>query len=68
MHGVRVLLSTYGSRGGVEPVVSRCWADLAPGAGAHAGIAAATLRTVGSAVAAPLLLDTAGGERTPIPA
>jgi hypothetical protein len=55
-----VLLSTYDSRGGVEPLVGLAVRLRAPGAG--------TIRTDGATVAATLLLDAIRRERPPVSA
>lgn len=77
---MRVLLSTYGSRGDVEPVVElavrlrelgaqvRVCAPPAPETRARASAVAGTIRTDGATVAAKLLLDAVNRERSPAPA
>jgi vancomycin aglycone glucosyltransferase len=56
---MRVLLSTYDSRGGVEPLVALATPQIRARAAAVAG----TIRTDGAAMAAQLLLDAASRER-----
>jgi hypothetical protein len=55
--GVRVLLSTYGSRGDVEPLVALAVRLRELGAEVRASAVAGAIRTDGAAVAAKLLLE-----------
>jgi vancomycin aglycone glucosyltransferase len=64
---VRVLLSTYDSRGGVEPLLGLCDAlstALTPQTRARATAVAGTIRTDGVTVAATLLLRDAASQTT----
>lgn len=66
---VRVLLSTYDSRGDVEPLVGLAVRVREPGGTrARATAVGGTIRTDGTTVAAKPLLDTISGERPPVPA
>ncbi len=54
---MRVLLSTYGSRGDVEPLVALAVRLRELGAEVRASAVAGAIRTDGAAVAAKLLLE-----------
>lgn len=71
---MRVLLSTYGSRGDVEPLVALAVRLQALGVGVRVcappdeefvEMLAGTIRTDGATVAATLLLDAVSRERPP---
>ncbi len=64
---MRVLLSTYDSRGGVEPLAAlavRLWVAI-EAIRARATAVAGAIRTDGATVAATLLLDAVSRERSP---
>jgi hypothetical protein len=72
-----VLLSTYDSRGGVEPLVGLAVrlrelgaevTTLTPETRARAAPVAGTIRADGAMVAATLLVDAISRERPPVPA
>lgn len=67
---MRVLWSTYGSRGDVEPMAALGVrpSALAPETGARATAVVASIRTDGAAVAAKLLVDAINRERPPVSA
>jgi vancomycin aglycone glucosyltransferase len=56
-----VLLSTYDSRGGIEPLA------LTPGTRARAATVAGAIHTDGATIAATLLVDAISRERPPVP-
>jgi hypothetical protein len=64
---MRVLLSTYGGRGDVEPLVGLA-VRLRAQTRARAATVAGTIRTDGATVAATLLLDAVSREKPPVPA